>query len=109
MLNREDEGMEREDKDKDMEGDSDDDHPADSSRPPWQISGLVELIDSLEMSAIHMTRSVTACLNLFMTAPPKTVLLDEDHKRSPEAWLAEIRSLRQQLLATHQALGRAIG
>jgi hypothetical protein len=63
----------------------------------------------LETKVIHMTRSATARLQLFKPAPPKSVSIEEDGLKSREDLLNELRSVRQQLIVTHQALGYAIG
>ena len=73
------------------------------------ISGLLASIDNMETSIIHMTRSTTARLDLFTTPPPKIISLAEDCQLSHEDLLHELRSVRQQLFSTYQALGRALG
>ncbi|KAH9031356.1 hypothetical protein EDB85DRAFT_1891161 [Lactarius pseudohatsudake] len=72
-------------------------------------SGFMQSLASLETKVVHMTRSVTARLELFKPAPPMSISLEEDRLRSREDLLNELRSVRQQLIATHQALGYAIG
>ena len=56
-----------------------------------------------------MTRSATARLDLFKPEPPKLISMAEDQLRSRDDLLNELRSVRQQLIMTHQALGFAIG
>ena len=77
--------------------------------PRNRISGLMAAIASIETSVIHITRSATARLDLFTSAPSKTVSFDEDSRRSFENLLNELRLARQQLSRTYEALGRALG
>ena len=74
------------------------------------VSGLMaSMIARIENSAIHATRSTTARLDLFTSAPPKTVSLEEDSRRSFEELLNVVRLLREQLLCIFEAHGRALG
>jgi hypothetical protein len=82
-----------------------------SSNSPSQMkpfSGLLASIANIEDNLIHMTRSATAKLDLFMVAPPKIISLEEDRMLSSDAMLTELRSLRQHLIAAYQTLGRAL-
>ena len=74
-----------------------------------KTSGIMQSLASLETKVIHMTRSATARLELFKPAPPKLISIEEDRILSREDLLSELRSVRQQLIVTHQALGNAIG
>ena len=56
-----------------------------------------------------MTCSASARLEVFMAAPPKIMSLQEDQLRSGDELITELRSVQQQLFATHQALQCAIG
>ena len=69
----------------------------------------MDTLASLETKIIHSTRSTTARLNLFTVAHPKAVSLAEDQVRGQEDLLAELRSTRLALTATHQALEHALG
>ncbi|KAH9015204.1 hypothetical protein EDB85DRAFT_2211933 [Lactarius pseudohatsudake] len=73
------------------------------------VSGIMDTLASLETKVAHMTRSATARLDVFTAAPLKIVSLHEDKLKSREELLTELRSMRQQLVTTHQALGHAIG
>ena len=83
-----------------------DEEPPSSQMKP--LSGLIALLTSIEDNVIHMTRSATARLNLFMVAPPKVVSIEEDRMLSSDAMLNELRSLRQHLTSAYQTLGRAL-
>ena len=72
-------------------------------------SGIMKTLANLETKVVHMTRSATARLDLFKPAPPKLISMAEDQLRSRDDLLNELRSVRQQLIMTHQALGFAIG
>ena len=78
---------------------------------PKIVSGLMASIASIETSVVHMTRSATARLDHFTSAPPKTVSLTgkEDSSRSHENLLNELRLVRQQLSCTYEVLGRVLG
>jgi hypothetical protein len=82
---------------------------SETDNAPKIVSGLMASIASIETSVVHMTRSATARLDLFTSAPPKTVSLEEDSSRSHENLLNELRLVRQQLSCTYEALGRALG
>ena len=77
--------------------------------PLANMSGLMASIASIETSVIHMTRSASARLDLFVTALPKTVSLEEDSRLSHENLLNELCLVRQRLSCTYETLGRALG
>jgi hypothetical protein len=72
----------------DLEGQEHSDSPSLSQKKPF--SGLIASLANIEDNIIHMTRSATAKLDLFMVAPPKVVSLEEDCMLSPDAMLTEL-------------------
>ena len=73
------------------------------------VSGFINALAGLETKITHATRSTSAPLNLFSAAPPKAVSLEEDEALTYENLLTELRSVRQKLSLSHQALMDVLG
>ena len=72
------------------------------------LSGLLASLENIEDNIVHLTRSATAKLELFMVAPPKVISAEEDRKLSHEAMFDELRSLHQHLMGAYCTLGCAL-
>ncbi|KAH9007832.1 hypothetical protein EDB85DRAFT_1901722 [Lactarius pseudohatsudake] len=72
------------------------------------VSGFMNVLESLETKIVHTTRSASARLNL-LVGHPKTISFEEDRALTKEDMLTELRSTREKLATTHQALLAALG